>query len=464
MHNFLYNPTVKFKKRYKNNTYVTFLKLTENVELLLFYHKSMINIDLLQKSIIPSLIQKTQTSPNLETLDIPGISEIEEKDMDSKIFGGNIIIYNYYNKKLYSLGVENIPTRQTSDPISDISVSGPRDALVESNDKNVALIQKRIKNSELSIENYTLGEQTNTGITLLYINKVSNSKIINEIQEKIKKCNIESLTNIGQLQSIFVDKKSLIPLLNYTSRPDFIAESLLKGRIIILMDGIPLALIAPATFFYFLDYHDSLSENYFSVLFDRLLFATSFFLAVFVSPFIMAVISFYPEFLPLSLISTTINARKGISISFISEIIIAEFLFQMFRIAGTRLSQAMSASLLVVGSLLLGRAVIEAGILSQEALFVAAISVIASYVVSSNSSFNTSINLMRWFLFIATALYGLIGMSIGFLLILIYLVSKSSLSTPYLYPLAPLKPKALFKSIIPSNFLKKNKKKESENR
>lgn len=462
MPNFLTNPLIKFKKRYKNNQYIVFLTLSDEIEMLLFYHRSMINVDLLQKSMIPSLIEKSRISYNLETLDIPGISLIEEKDLDTRIFGGSVIIYNYKNKKLYALSVENIPTRQTSDPITDIAVTGPRDALVESNDKNVALIQKRIKNNELTIEKYTLGEQTNTDVTLLYLNKISNQKIIDEIKNKLTKNKIESLTNIGQLQSLLVDKKSFIPLLNYTSRPDFIAESILKGRIVILIEGIPLALVCPATFFYFLDYHDSLSENYFSVLFDRLLFSIAFFLAVFVAPFIMAVISFYPEFLPLSLISTTINARKGISISFIHEVIIAEILFQTFRIAGTRLSQAMSSSLLVVGSLLLGRAVIEAGILSQEALFVAAISVIASYVVSNNSSFNTSINLIRWFLFLATATYGFIGMSIAFLLVMIYLVSRNSLSTPYLYPLAPIDPKTLFKAILPTNFLKKKDKKGCE--
>ena len=463
MSNFLINPTIKYKKRYRNNSYITFLKLSSQIDMLLFYHQSMINTDLLQKSMIPSLIEKSKISPNLETLSIPGITIIEEQDLDSKIFGGNIIIYNYKNKKLYSLSAQDIPTRQTSDPITDISITGPRDALVESNDKNVALIQKRIKNNELTVEKYVLGKKTNTDITLLYLNQISNSKIINETKEKLTKNKLESLTNIGQLQSLLVDKKSLIPLLNYTSRPDFIAESLLKGRLVILIEGIPLALIGPATFFYFLDYHDSLSENYFSVLFDRLLFAISFFLAVFVAPFIMAVISFYPEFLPLSLISSTINARKGISISFIDEVIVAEILFQTFRIAGTRLSQAMSASLLVVGSLLLGRAVIEAGILSQEALFVAAISVIASYVVSNNSSFNTSINLMRWLLFLATALYGFVGLSIAFLLIIIYLVSRNSLSTPYMYPLAPLDPNALFKNLIPTNFLKKKKEGSEKN-
>lgn len=456
----LSNVTNKIKKHFKNNKYIVFLSLMDESEMLLFYHRSMINIDLLQKSFIPNLIEKARISSNLETLDIPGIRKIEENEMDANIFGGNIIIYNYKSKKFYALSAENIPTRQTSDPINDISISGPRDALVESNDKNVALIQKRIKSSKLNIEQYTIGNLTNTAVALLYIEETANAKIVSDIKDKLNKMKIESLTNIGQMQSFLVNKKSLFPLINYAARPDWIAESLIKGRIVILIDGIPLALIAPATFFYFLDYHDSLSENYFVILFDRLLFSLSFFTAVFLAPFIMAVISFYPEFFPLSLISSTINARKGITSSFIGEIIIVELLFQAFRIAGSRLSQGMSASLLVIGSLLLGRAVIEAGILSQEALFVGALSVITSYVVSSNSSYNTSINLLRWFLFFFTAIFGFIGMSVGVLLILIYLVSQNSIQTPYLYPLAPLNPKFLFKSMIPTNFVEKIKAKK----
>lgn len=454
----------KLEKQYKNNKYIVFLSLVDESELLLFYHRAMINIDLLQKSFIPSLLEKSRISPNLETLDIPGIRKIEQEEIDLNIFGGNIIIYNYKNKKYYALNAENIPVRQTSDPINDISVSGPRDALVESNDKNVALIQKRIKSSKLNINQYTIGDLTNTGVVMMYVEDKANIKIVENIKDKLNKIKTESLTNIGQLQSFLVDKKTLFPLINYAARPDWVAESLIKGRIVILIEGIPLALIAPATFFYFLDYHDSLSENYFVILFDRLLFALAFFMAVFLAPFIMAVISFYPEFFPLSLIASTINARKGIVSSFVSEIIIVEILFQFFRIAGSRLAQGMSASLLVIGSLLLGRAVIEAGILSQEALFVGALSVITSYIVSSNSSYNTSINLLRWFLFIFTALYGFVGLSVGLLLILIYLVSQNSINTPYLYPLAPLNVKTLFKSMIPTNFIEKLKfKKKGDN-
>ena len=181
MLNIFNNPSSKFQKLYKNNQYITFLQISGNASLLLFYHQSMINTDLLQKSIIPALIEKTKISINLETLNIAGISPINEDEIDSKIFSGNVIIYNYENKKLYSLSIENIPTRQTSDPITDISITGPRDALVESNDKNVALIQKRIKSSELTLNMTDIIEtilihKGNTEITVTASGPTSTSK------------------------------------------------------------------------------------------------------------------------------------------------------------------------------------------------------------------------------------------------------------------------------------------------
>ena len=270
----MFNPSIKFRKMYNHNSKITFLNLNSDVPLLIFYHQSMINTENLQKTLIKDL---SLYSNSLENGLIVGLKEIEEKEIDQNIFAGCLIIYCYKTKKLYSLNNENIPTRQTTDPLTDISITGARDALVESNEKNIALIQKRIKNKDLCIEDYYLGEETNTKVNLIYIDKISNGNIINNIKEKLINAKLDSLVNIGQLQSILCDNNTLTPLLNYTSRPDFISESILKGRVAILIEGMPLGLIGPATFFYFLDYHDSLSENYYSVLFDRLLFIISLF-------------------------------------------------------------------------------------------------------------------------------------------------------------------------------------------
>ena len=136
------------------------------------------------------------------------------------------------------------------------------------------------------------------------------------MDNKLKNADILSLLNIGQLEGLLAEKKALVPLLTYTARADFASSSLISHRIIILIDGIPLALVAPATFHLFIDYHDSLSENFFVILFDRTLFTISFFIAILLSPFILAIINYYPELLPIDLIATTINSRKGISFSF----------------------------------------------------------------------------------------------------------------------------------------------------
>lgn len=438
---------------FKNNPCVLILPINDANKLLV-YDYTQIDSVRLQRDIIPILSSKEYTNI------IVNLKEITKTEIIETVFSGSVIIYDYKKKSYYALNLNNIPKRSVSESSIDITISGPKDALIENLDDNIALIQKRLKTIDLNIKTYVIGDITKTKVALLYLDHYPKQKVIDTIDDKLKNAKIKALTNIGQLEGILANKKSLVPLLSYTSRADFISESMLNHRVIILIDGIPLALVAPATFHFFIDYHDSLSENYFVILFDRLLFIAAFFVAILLPPFALAIINYYPELLPIDLIATTINSRKGISFSFTTEIIVAELLLQVFRIAGTRLPKGLDSSLLVVGSFLIGRVVIDAGILSQEALFVAATSVIASYVISNNSSFNTSVNLFRWFLIFSTLLFGFIGLCVGLVLILIYVSSKESIFTPYLYPLAPFDFKEFKKNLIPSNFLTKRNRGE----
>jgi len=447
----------EISKLFKDNPYVLNLYLNDYNKLLLIYDYSMIDTIRLQRDIIPIL-----TNHDYKSL-IANLVKIEKEEIVKSVFNACVIIYDYKDKEFYSLELNNVPTRSVSESSVDITISGPKDSLIESLDRNIALIQKRIKSEELIIKDYTLGEVTKTKVCLLYLNHNKAINIASSIDQKLKEAKIESLTNIGQLESLLANKKALVPLFSYTARCDFISESLIGDRVIIIIDGIPLALIAPSTFFFFLEYHDSLSENFFVILFDRILFFIAFLLALLLSPFLLAVTNYYPELLSLDLIATTINSRKGISFTFTSETIIAEIFLQLFRIAGTRLPKGLDSSLLVVGSFLIGTVIIDAGILSQEALFIAATSVITSYVISNNSSFNTSINLFRYFLLFLTIRFGFVGMSIGIIMILVYLASNYSMGVPYLYPVSPFNFKDFIKSLIPQNILKKGDKANEKN-
>ncbi len=434
---------------FKNNPFVLILPIDDANKLLLIYDYTQTDSIRLQRDIIPIL--STKEYKNI----IANLKQINKNEIVESVFSGSLIIYDYKQKEYFSLNLNNIPKRSVSESSVDITISGPKDALIENLDDNIALIQKRLKTTDLNIKTYVIGDLTQTKIALLYLDKYPKPKVIEYIDKKLKTAKIKSLSNIGQLESLLANKKSLVPLLSYTARADFISESMINHRVIILIDGIPLALVAPATFHFFLDYHDSLSENYFVIFFDRILFIAAFFAAILLSPLTLAIINYYPELLPIDLIATTINSRKGISFSFTTEVVIAELFLQVFRIAGTRLPKGLDASLMVVGSLLISRVVIDAGMLSQESLFIAATSVIASYVISNNSSFNTSVNLFRWFLIFSTLLFGFIGLSVGLILILIYLSSKESIFVPYLYPIAPFDFKEFKKNLIPANFLSK---------
>lgn len=442
----------EIKNLFANNPYVLTLEINDYNKVLLIYDYSMIDTIRLQRDIIPIITSKDYKEV------IANLVKISKEDIVKSIFNAGVIIYDYKDKEYYNLELNNIPTRNVTESSVDITISGPKDSLIESLDKNIALIQKRIKSEDLIIKSYTLGDLTKTKVAMLYINKDKSTKTADQIDEKFKNANLEALTNIGQLESILSDKKSLIPLFTYTARSDFISESIISNKVIIMIDGIPLALVAPSTFFFFLEFHDSLSENFFVIFFDRFLFIIALMLALLLSPFALAVTNYYPELLSLDLIATTVNSRKGISFSFTSETIIAEIFLQLFRIAGTRLPKGLDSSLLVVGSFLIGTVIIDAGILSQESLFIAATSVITSYVISNNSSFNTSINIFRYVLLFLTLGFGLVGMSVGILIIMIYLGGNMSINTPYLYPYSPFNYKDLIKALTPSNIAKKRGK------
>lgn len=450
----LSNIKKELTNKFKNDPTVLILPINDINKLLIVYDYTQIDATRLQRDIIPLLcLDEYQKN-------IANIKEIDKEEIIEMVYSGSIVIYDYKQKKYYFLNLSNIPKRSVTESSIDITISGPKDALIENLDDNIALIHKRLKTNKLIIKNYVIGDLTKTKVSMLYLEDFPNEKVIESINEKLGNADILSLTNIGQLEGLLADRKALVPLLSYTARSDFIAESILSHRVIILIDNIPLALIAPATFHLFLDFHDSASENYFVIIFDRLLFVFSFFVGILLTPMVLAIINYYPEVLPMDLIATTVNSRKGISLSFTSETILAEFMFQSFRIAGTRLPKGLDSSLLVVGSFLIGRVVIDAGIISQEALFIAASSVIASYFISNNSSFNTSVNMFRWFLIFTTIMFGFVGLTVGLLLILIYLASKESIFVPYLYPLAPFSLKSLKVAFSPASYLnKKNRKK-----
>ena len=143
----LNNPRKEFTNRFKNNPNVKIIELLNERKLLLIYNFLLIDNIRLQRDILPLLNYNNYQEKILN------LKTTTKDEIVKEVLEGNLIMDDYQEKNYYSLNLNKIPTRQVSESSIDITISGPKDALIESIDTNLSLIQKRLKSEDLIIEN-----------------------------------------------------------------------------------------------------------------------------------------------------------------------------------------------------------------------------------------------------------------------------------------------------------------------
>jgi spore germination protein KA len=211
----------------------------------------------------------------------------------------------------------------------------------------------------------------------------------------------------------------------------------MEGKIAILTNESPTVLIAPVTFFSFYQTPDDYNGRVIVGSFFKLLRILSLVLAIYLPAFYIAVVSFHSEILPIEISKKVKLAINEIPYRPVFEAIILELFFELIREASIRLPKPIGQTIGVVGGLIIGDAIVNAGLVSNLMVIVVALTAISSFVVPS-LEMNTSIRILRFPFMIAAALFGFFGMAIGTVLLLIHLLTLSSFKQPYFAPFIPL--------------------------
>jgi spore germination protein KA len=212
---------------------------------------------------------------------------------------------------------------------------------------------------------------------------------------------------------------------------------LLEGRVAIITDGTPYVLVVPATFASFLTAAEDYYERFFTGSLVRSIRAFAFFLALTLPSTYVAITNFHQELLPTPLTLSIAAQREGVPFVAIVEALFLEFSFELLREAGLRLPKAIGSAISIVGALVLGEAVVSAGLVSPALVIVVAATAIASFI-SPIYSMSISVHLLRFPMIILAGTLGLFGVIMGMAAILIHLCSVRSFGVPYLTPLAPV--------------------------
>jgi spore germination protein KA len=334
--------------------------------------------------------------------------------------------------------VQGWEQRSPEEPNTEATVRGSKEGFVESIRVNTSILRRRIAHPCLRIEECRLGRLTRTSVVIAYVQGIARPSIIEEVRSRLAAIDIDSIQESGQLEELIEDAPfSPFPTIARTERPDRIVGALLEGRVAILLDGTPFALIVPVTPTMLLSTPEDYFERFYAGTLIRLIRVLSVFVSLLMPSFYVAVTTYHQEMLPTSLILSIAAQREGVPFPAFLEAFIMEVMFELIREAGIRLPRVIGPAISIVGVLVLGDAAIRAGLVSPIMVMVVAATGIASLATPA-FSLAIGIRVLRFaFLFLA-AFLGFFGIAIGALALFAYLTSLESFGVPYMSPIAPV--------------------------
>lgn len=359
--------------------------------------------------------------------------------VESFLLQGYSILFIDKQTKAYALDTIGWPQRAIEDPQLETSLRGAHQGFIEIGYQNIALIRRYIPSRELKIKELTVGNRGPTKIFILYLADVAHPEVLQELEDRIQRLNVDIIINTGELVELIEDNPySPFPQFILTERPDGAASQILQGRYVVVVDRSPSVLVAPVTFISFLQTIDDYSMRWSIASFMRLLRFGAFIITIFLPAFYIAVISFNHDIIPFHLLLTIGEFRGRVPLPPYVEAVVMEISLEMLREAGVRLPSPIGQTVGIVGAIIIGQAIVSAGLVSNMMVVIVATTAIASFILP-NYDFVAATRLLRFVMMLAAAIFGIVGIIIGFLIMIIHLIGLESLGTPYFSPFAPIR-------------------------
>ena len=335
----------------------------------------------------------------------------------------------------YDIDAKGFKQRSVDTPQNENIINGPQEAFVENIRVNTSLLRRIINNENLIIENMQAGEISKTKLSICYMQNITNPELVKEIKYRIDNLKLDSLISSGQLaQLIEENEKFDIPTLLETERPDKCAKYLMQGRAVILVNGNPYAIIAPAVLIDFLSSPEDTNLKTLFANFLKILRILAYFITLLAPGMFIAITGFHHEILPTELLFSILASREHVPFPIIFELILMEISFELIRESGIRVPAPIGATLGIVGALILGDAAVSAHIVSPILIIVVAITGLSSFAIP-DFAFSFHLRVYRFLFTLLGFCAGFVGIGAGLLIYINMLCSLKSFGVSFISPL-----------------------------
>lgn len=426
----------------------------------MLYIDGLVDVQILNHSIMESLLQK-QDLPEFSADDehlsylqndiliasnVMLVDDIE--DVLNALLSGSAILLLEGSVKGLKIGAAGWEDRSVGEPVSQTVVRGPMEGFNENLRTNTSLIRKRIRDPHLWIEEREIGRVTKTRVAVLYLEHIVDQEIVQELRQRLDEIDIDSILESGYIEELVQDKTGTIfPTVYNSERPDTVSAALLEGRVAIIVDGTPFVLLVPALFVHFFQSPEDYYQRADISTLIRMIRYLAFFIALLAPSFYIAITTFHQEMLPTNLLISLAAQREGVPFPAFIEALLMELTYEILREAGIRIPKTVGQAVSIVGTLVIGQAAVDAGVVSAAMVIIVSITAISSYVIPENG-LSISVRILRFVLMILAAAFGFYGILIVLLITVTHLCSLRSFGVSYMSPFAPFIQKDLKDTIF----------------
>lgn len=396
---------------------------------------------LLDDYVLQSVMLRGEELPKVgeikdKLLTVSDVKEIQDMTEGIKaILSGDTLMFMEGLSGALVIATRLWPARGVSEPSGETVLRGGRDGFTETIRFNTALVRRRIRDTRLKVVSKTLGKRSKTDVVYMYIDDIVNKDVLEQMKTRLEDINIDAILDSGYVEQLIEDNKfSPFPQTQSTERPDVTAAALYEGRIAILVDNSPFAVIIPATLPNLFQSPDDYYQRWIFSSMVRILRLISIFISLILPAIYVAATSFNPSIIPSRLAYFIAASREGVPFPAFIEAIIMEISMAFLMESVVRLPKPIASTIGIVGGLIIGQAAVSAGIVSPIMIIIVSVTAITSFT-APNYEVNSAFRLIRFLLILLSAVIGLYGIMIGLILLLVHLSKLQSFGVPYLAPI-----------------------------
>ncbi|HJV31434.1 MAG TPA: spore germination protein [Bacillales bacterium] len=414
----------------------------------LIYFAGMVNAETINENVIQPILQNNLSEGiNINNLleelqykvivsnNVTMVNDLNE--MVSSVISGETILLVEGHAKALRISSKGWSSRAIEEPESAKVVRGPREGFTEAILTNLTLIKRKINNPDLKIKFREIGERTHTKICICYIKGLALEEILHELENRLDAIKIDAVLDSGYIQELIRDAPfSPYETVGYSERPDVIAAKLLEGRIAIVVDGSPFVLTVPFVLAESFQSDEDYYNNFIFASFNRLIRMVGVFVATGLPAVYLAIVTYHQEMLPTPLLISISSARQGVPFPSVVALFFMLLVFDVIREAATRMPTPIGQAVNIVGTLVLGQAIVEAKIVSAPVIIITAIAGIMKLL--SPTALGSVIVLRLFFLLLASIL-GIYGYIFGMIFATLHLMNIRSFGVPFMLGLSSVK-------------------------